>query len=96
MSIELLGIGGINQINNLKKNNQSSSTQKAEAGKSDTVEFSSVLQDVNKAKTAPQSHNADRAERIAQLKAQVAEGSYNPDPEKVASSLLQFLLERRS
>jgi len=32
-----------------------------------------------------------RAARVAQLKEQVANGSYNPDPQKVASAVLQDL-----
>ncbi len=95
MSVELLGIGGINQINNLKKNEQSAGTRKTGETQTDKVEFSTVLQDINKANVAAPKHNADRAERIEQLRAQIAEGSYQPDPEKVASSLLQFLLDRR-
>lgn len=30
-----------------------------------------------------------RAERVAQLKAQIANGTYNPDPEEVAKKLLE-------
>ena len=34
-----------------------------------------------------------RADRIAQLKTQIADGSDKPDLEKVASSLVEFLLQ---
>jgi negative regulator of flagellin synthesis FlgM len=51
------------------------------------------LQDVNKAKATSQSDNAARTERIQQLKAQIKEGSYEPDLKKVSASLLQFLVE---
>ena len=36
-----------------------------------------------------------RNERVQELKAQIADGSYQPDLNKVASSLMQFLLEEK-
>ncbi len=57
------------------------------------VEFSSILQDVNKAKSAEESGNAERAARIQEIKAQIQAGSYEPDLKKVSASLLQFLVE---
>lgn len=93
MSVEFLGVGGLGQIGSIKK------TDKAQAGiksgsaqETDQVQFSSVLQDVNKAQ-AGNTENSGRAERVAELKAQVANGSYEPDLNKVASNLLQFLME---
>jgi negative regulator of flagellin synthesis FlgM len=38
---------------------------------------------------------AGRNERVQELKAQIADGSYQPDLNKVATSLMQFLLEER-
>lgn len=93
MSVEFSGVGGPNQIGSLKKTQKPSSDKKTEASQADKVEFSSVLQGVNKANAAQQSANAERAEKVEQLKAQIADGSYKPDLEKVASSLVQFLLE---
>lgn len=96
MSVEFFGIGGPNQINDLKK------TQKAETGKKagskqgpDQVQFSEVLQDVHKAKQANSAMSSERAAKVEALKAQIAEGSYKPDLQKVASSLLQFIVEEK-
>ncbi|MDY6849701.1 MAG: flagellar biosynthesis anti-sigma factor FlgM [Geoalkalibacter sp.] len=72
-------------------------THKNEAEKSagprqgDKVDFSSVLQGVNKAREASSPADAQRAEKVASIKAQVAGGTYNPDMHKVAASLLKFV-----
>lgn len=93
MSVEFLGVGGLGQIGSIKKSGESQSTSKTDGAQGqDQVQFSSVLQDVNKAQ-AGAGNNADRAEKVAELKQQVASGSYEPDLNKVASSLLQFLME---
>ena len=93
MSVEFFGVGGPGQIGNLKKTQKVQSDNKVEGTTEDKVQFSSVLQDVNKAKSMSQTTDAARAERIQQLKAQIKEGSYEPDLKKVSASLLQFLVE---
>ncbi len=93
MSIEFFGVGGPGQIGSIKKAQKPATDGKAEGVQTDKVEFSAVLQDVHRAQAAKSSPNSDRAERITELKAQIAEGSYSPDLNKVASSLVQFLLE---
>lgn len=93
MSVEFRGVAGLGQIGNIKKSGKSQSDAKTGATQgNDTVQFSSVLQDVNKAQAGGDANN-ERAERVAELKQQVADGSYEPDLNKVASSLLQFLME---
>lgn len=93
MSVEFFGVGGPGQIGNLKKSQKvQNDSNKVENG-DDKVQFSSVLQDVNKAKEATSSSDAERTERIQQLKAQIKDGSYQPDLQKVSASLLQFLVE---
>lgn len=42
-----------------------------------------------------EAQEAERATRVAELKLQVAEGSYQPDLKKVATSLLTFIAEGR-
>lgn len=42
-----------------------------------------------------ESQETERASKVAALKQQVAEGSYQPDLKKVASSLLKFIAEGR-
>jgi negative regulator of flagellin synthesis FlgM len=93
MSVEFFGVGGPGQIGNMKKSQKVSADKKVEGAAEDKVQFSTVLQDVNKAKAASASGNTERAERVQQLKAQIAEGSYQPDLNKVSASLLQFLVE---
>ena len=70
-------------------------TAKSEAGKNatDRVDFSTVLRDVGKAKETSAMQSPERAQKIADLKSQIASGSYRPDLEKVAESLLKFIGE---
>ncbi len=93
MSVKFLGIGSPGQIGNLKKTQKPQGSDKTKGGGEDTVQFSSVLQDVHKAQSADEGKSAERAQRIQELKAQIKEGSYEPDLRKVSSSLLQFLVE---
>jgi negative regulator of flagellin synthesis FlgM len=89
MSVEFFGVGGPGQIGSLKK------SQKIQGAGEDKVQFSSVLQDVHRAKAATASGDAERAARVKELQAQIKEGSYQPDLQKVSASLLQFLVENR-
>jgi negative regulator of flagellin synthesis FlgM len=93
MSVEFFGVGGPGQIGNMKKSQKVQSDKKTEGAAEDKVQFSAVLQDVNKARAASQSGDVERAERVQELKAQIKEGSYEPDLKKVSASLLQFLVE---
>ena len=93
MSVEFFGVGGPGQISNLKKTPKVQGDKKVEGAALDKVQFSSVLQDVNKAKSMTQNSDAERTERVQQLKAQIKDGSYEPDLKKVSASLLQFLVE---
>ncbi len=96
MSVDFFGVGGPGQIGNIKKTQKPEANKKTEdtQGK-DQVQFSSVLQDVHKAQEAQSSSSSERAERVQELKAQIAEGSYKPDLDKVASSLLEFLIKEK-
>lgn len=93
MSVEFFGVGGPGQIGNIKKPQKVQADKKAESTGQDKVRFSSVLQDVNKAKETKESGDVERAERIQQLKEQIKDGSYQPDLQKVSASLLKFLVE---
>jgi len=95
MSVEFFGVGGPGQIGNLKKSDKTTSESKPIAGGADTVQFSSVLQEVNTAQATNPSASTERAEKVQELKAQIQNGSYEPDLQKVSSSLLQFLVEGR-
>jgi len=93
MSVEFRGVGGLGQIGSINKTGKSQTDSKTGSTReSDQVQFSSVLQGVNKAQ-AGADENSARAERVTELKEQIANGSYAPDLNKVASSFLQFLME---
>ncbi|AGF79633.1 anti-sigma-28 factor, FlgM family [Desulfocapsa sulfexigens DSM 10523] len=95
MSVEFRGVGGLGQIGSIKKSDKAETTAKPGSAKeTDQVQFSAVLQNVNKAQTGSDG-NTERAERVAELKQQIANGSYEPDLNKVASNLLQFLMEEK-
>lgn len=95
MSVEFFGVSGPGQIGSIKKSDKAQTGKQSGTVKdSDQVQFSSVLQDVNKAQGSSD-NNSERAERVAELKAQIANGSYKPDLNKVASNLLQFLMEEK-
>jgi len=92
MSIEFFGVGGPGQIGNIGKTQKPQGDSKTEsATDTDKVQFSSVLQDVNKAQSAKGGSDAARTARVQDIKAQVSSGSYQPDLTKVASSVLQFM-----
>lgn len=94
MSVEFFGVGGPNQIGSLKKTPKVTTDKKTDGSTAtDKVEFSAVLQDVHKAQSAKQAAGSERAAKIAELKTQIAAGSYKPDLDKVASSLVEFLLQ---
>lgn len=95
MSIEFFGVGGPPQIGGIKKTTKTETGKADSASKGDHVEFSSVLKDVNKAQSSKSPEEAERAARIQQLKEQVKDGSYEPDLQKVAGSLLKFLVENK-
>ncbi|BHH83398.1 flagellar biosynthesis anti-sigma factor FlgM [Desulforhopalus sp. 52FAK] len=95
MSVEFFGVGGPGQIGNLKKSDKTSSESKSVSSGEDTVQFSSILQEVNKAQATTPNTGTERAEKLQELKAQIQDGSYEPDLNKVSSSLLQFLVEGR-
>jgi negative regulator of flagellin synthesis FlgM len=96
MSIEFFGVGGLGQIGAMKKAERTEAGKKpGESQGKDQVQFSSVLQDVQKAQSTSGSSKAQRNERVEEIKAQIAEGSYHPDLNKVANSLLQFMLEEK-
>ncbi|MFH2123547.1 MAG: flagellar biosynthesis anti-sigma factor FlgM [Pseudomonadota bacterium] len=96
MSIEFFGVGGLGQIGAMKKADKTQATSKPGDSKGkDQVQFSSVLQDVQKAQTSSATMQTQRNERVQELKAQIADGSYHPDLNKVASSLLQFMIEEK-
>ncbi|MCF6289673.1 MAG: flagellar biosynthesis anti-sigma factor FlgM [Desulfobacterales bacterium] len=83
------GLGPINRINGQQKT--ADCRPRADKGPVDRVDFSSVLQEVSRAREVPAPVDSERVQKLALLKAQIADGSYRPDLEKVAVSLIDFL-----
>lgn len=91
MSINHIDPGGLSQIGNLKSPIGAQNTKQNEEVQN--VEFSSVLKGPQQVEGPGDIELAQRAEKVAALKAQVEDGSYKPDLEKVADSLVNFLLD---
>ena len=96
MTIKIYGNQGLGPINDPKKTEGPKGSLKSGASQpTDKVDFSSVLNGVSQTKATSAPVNTERAEKVQALKEQVAEGSYQPDLEKVAASLLRFLVEEK-
>lgn len=74
-------------------------TDKPAAGKrtdnpkpTDRIDFSNALQNATKAQAADSTPDAARLEKLADLKNQIQNGTYQPDLNRVAASLLPSLL----
>lgn len=88
------GNKGFGPLGNLTRSSKAGSAQKnAAASKSDRVDFSSALQSATKAQATGATQETARAEKLQALKAQIDSGSYQPDLEKVAASMLPFMLK---
>jgi negative regulator of flagellin synthesis FlgM len=64
-----------------------SATQKQDRGAE--VELSSTSVEVRLAREAMEAQPPDRAEKVARLKEQVAEGAYEVDPKDIAEKMIQ-------
>ena len=91
MTIELTGISGAGFVGGLHSASKTPEKKMGENTLNDKVVFSDILQDVNRTQEGRAIADNGRAEKVAALKAQVADGSYQPDVNKVAESLVQFL-----
>lgn len=85
------GFGPLGSINRAGKS--ASAKKTGEAGKSDRVDFSTALQQASKTQAAGATQETTRVEKLQALKAQIASGTYKPDLEKVAASVLPFILK---
>jgi len=61
----------------------------------DQVKISAFAREASQAKEAGSAQDTQRAEKVAALKQQVAEGSYNPDSKDIAASLLKHIFKDR-
>ena len=93
MTVNFFGIPGRGQIGNLHINQAGESQKTSKTGSKEGASFSSALEGATSAQATGKVEDAERAARVQELKAQVASGQYEPDLNKVASSLLKFLVE---
>ena len=61
----------------------------AKAGRTDSAGITGEARELGRALQAVEAVDDVRAERVAALRAQIANGSYNPDPREVAKKLLE-------
>lgn len=94
MSVKIYGGPNTGPVNEIKRPQRSQSTKQTDKPQ-DQVNFSSVLQEVSQAKATGAPNSAERAAKVSTLKEQVASGTYQPDLQKVAASLLRFLVEEK-
>ena len=82
-------IDAYNQISQIySRNGRVKTMQAAPTSKTDKVEISSFGRDMQIAKQAVNNSPDVRAEKIAQLKQQIADGTYNVDADAFAEMLL--------
>jgi negative regulator of flagellin synthesis FlgM len=93
MSNRIFGGNGIGPMDGIQRAQQ---LDKAKAGKGTAQgDFASSLQEAGKARAAAAPQSAERAQKLAALKAQIESGSYQPNLEKVAESLLKFIAKEK-
>lgn len=94
MTVEFFGVRGFGQVGGVNKSTRPGEAQKS--GKSEAAggaSFTSALQGAHEVQAAGKTEDTERAARVQALKEQVSSGTYEPDLNKVASSLLKFLVE---
>jgi negative regulator of flagellin synthesis FlgM len=85
------GYGSLTQMNRTSKAGEAKKSDSAKT--SDRVDFSTALQNATSAQETAKTQETARAEKIQALKSQIQDGTYQPDLDKVASSLLPFLMK---
>ncbi len=93
----IIGGKGVGPLSETRGSRKAEPKKQAEKGsRGDRVEFSDVLQSVSRATGPESTTETARNEKVQQLKQQIASGQYRPDLEKVAASLLKFIVEDQS
>ncbi len=82
-------------VNVQKKLPVDASQKKTKVNDADKVDFSTHLQQVQSMENRF-SVNSGRQARLLKVKEQIANGTYAPDPQKVAEKLLKFIVEGNS
>jgi negative regulator of flagellin synthesis FlgM len=90
----IIGGKGFGPLDGVKKHQRTAVNKETDkASASDQVSFSSVLQNASQTQQAASTQTSARAEKLQDLKGQIATGQYRPDLEKVAASMLKFIIE---
>ncbi len=87
------GNSGFGPLGSVSRTTKKSAASSVSASKSDSIDFSSALQNATKTQETTATQDSARAEKIQALKAQIQDGTYKPDLEKVAASVLPFLVK---
>lgn len=94
---QIIGGKGFGPLNEARGSRKAAPKDSAEKGvRSDRVEFSDVLQNASRVAKTEATAESSRNEKVQELKQQIASGQYRPDLEKVAASLLKFIVEEKS
>jgi len=89
----IVGNRGYGPVGQMGRTDKAANVKKNDgARQSDRVDFSSALKDAEKIGAATSAQETARMDKIAALKSQIQEGTYKPDLNKVAASLLPFLM----
>jgi len=88
------GNKGFGSLGNINRSGKAGAAKKTDSAKTtDRVDFSSVLQNAAKTQATSATQETARAEKLQALKSQIENGTYKPDLDKVASSILPFILK---
>ncbi len=91
---KITGNRGFGPLGNINRTGKTDAAKKSDSAKTaDRVDFSSALQNATKTQTVSATQETARAEKIQALKNQIENETYKPDLEKVASSILPFILK---
>lgn len=94
MPLKIFGDRGPGPLDGVKKSQKSQPAKQTKGSTpSDRVDFSSILQEVCRAKETSPAADIQRSEKVRALKEQITQGNYHPDLHKVATSLLRFLVQ---
>lgn len=77
---------GVNSVNPYNKQQRTAKTINGQSPFADKIEISTKAKEMQVAST----YNAERAERVQQLKEKIQSGEYKVDARKVAEDLLKY------
>ena len=91
---KIIGNKGFAPLGNISRTGHAGAAKNTgSTQKSDRVDFSSALQNATKAQEVSETRETSRSEQLQALKAQIEDGTYKPDLDKVAASLMPFMLK---